>query len=82
MTEILTKKCFFCGGTLTPIYDGKWERERIGWWECSRVKCQFNDDAFGEGNMIRDSYYRKIEKLIDDNAKMKALLGQQEQEQK
>ena len=54
--------CPFCGGTMTPIYNGNTERLVIHSWECSRASCQFNSEYFGD-NALEHRNYKKIKKM-------------------
>ena len=63
--------CPFCGGTMTPIYNGNTERLVIHSWECSRASCQFNSEYSGY-NALEHRNYKKIKKTQARIAELEA----------
>ena len=59
----ITKKCPFCGGTLTPVYNGNLKTKVILFWECSKRSCQFGIGGDNAQEGITDKNLKMIEAM-------------------
>jgi len=60
--KTIHQKCPFCGGKMTPIYNGNLKRHIIHSWECNRKSCQFHSEYFG-GDGLEHRNMKVINKM-------------------